>query len=57
MISPLIEGVTAHLNALQTFHEAKDHVRALGEAEHAKKLLQELYYELWLAHHTSGTGK
>ena len=56
MIDPLIEGVQAHLNALQVYAAKGDHVRALGEAEHAKRVLQELYYEVWHRYHTSGTG-
>ena len=56
MIDSLIEGVQAHLNALQVYATAGDNVRALGEAEHAKRVLQELYCEVWARTHTSGTG-
>jgi hypothetical protein len=31
--------------------------RALGHVEKAKELLQELYYDLWLKYHQSGTNK
>lgn len=54
---PLIQGVEAHLNAMRAYVSAGDTVRALGAAEEAKRVMQELYYEIWRAYHTSGTGR
>ena len=34
-----------------------DATRALGKVEAAKKLMQDLYYNLWLVYHQSGTHK
>lgn len=56
MIAHVVEGVKAHLNALDVYVNSGDTANALKEAEDAKRLLQELYYEVWMRHHTSGTG-
>ncbi len=49
----LIENLLAEAVAKS---EQGDHVRALASIENARHVLQELYYDIWMQHHTSGTG-
>lgn len=49
--SELVEQISALLIGAITI---KDTDSALIKIEHIKKLVQDLYYQIWLEHHTSG---
>jgi len=49
--SEIVEHISALLIGAITI---KDTDSALIKIEHIKKLVQDLYYQIWLEHHTSG---
>ena len=49
--SEFVENISVLLIGAITI---KDTDKALTKIEHVKQLVQDLYYQIWLEHHTSG---